>query len=139
MTIGFFLPLTPLQKRKKAAEIKLVAIVAAYIILAIFLLVDFEISFLHELPREEAIQRYLWCEALGNVSNECSREMMESYANPYTDSIGHLVYMLIPIVGLIFVINCKQIKEKVSLRLSRPSGTPTSKKSVSIASASTQV
>lgn len=118
---------------------KLVVIVASYSILAIFLLVDIEISFLHSPPREEAIQRYLWCEALGNVSNECSRETMESYTNPYTDSIGHLVFMLIPIVGLIFVINCKQIKEKVSLRLSRTSGAPTSRRNVSIASASTQV
>ena len=118
---------------------KLVVIIAAYIILAIFLLVDFEIHYLHAPPREEAVQRYLWCAALGNVSNECSREMMESYTNPYTDSIGHLVFMLIPIVGLIFVINCKQIKEKVSLRLSRPSVAPTSKKNVSSASASTQV
>ena len=120
---------------------KLVVIVGAYIILTICLLVEVEVHLLDKPLREEAIQKYLWCEALGNMSNECSREMVDSYSNPYLDSIAHLVFMLIPAVGLIFVINCKGLKEKVGLglRLSRPSEAPTSKKSVSSASAISQV
>ena len=124
-----------------AAEIKLILVLAAYIILTILLLLQVEVTLLDDPLREEAIERYFWCEALGNTSNECSREKVESYAHPVLDSIAHLSFMLIPIVGLVFVINCRDIKDKVGLVLksSRPSEMPTSKKSISSASASTQL
>lgn len=137
--LSVFSLLYALQKKKIAAEMKLLAVLAAYIILTILLLVDVEVFLLDKPLREEAIQRYFWCEALGNLNNECSRELVESYDNLYLDSASHLAFMLIPIVGLIFVINCRELKEKLQMGLSRPLKVPTSKKSVSSASASTQV
>ena len=61
---------------------------------------------------EEAITSYFLCEAVGHVPGRCSRETFEQYSHPLLNiAIYNIPYVFIPIVNLVFVINCTAIRE----------------------------
>ena len=85
---------------------KVIAIIIAYISILVFIIVDIEITLIRKPFQEEAVHRYFLCEAVGPVMGQCSRESVESYANPFLDSMYYFVLMLISIICLILIINC---------------------------------
>ena len=64
---------------------------------------------------EEAINSYFLCEAVGHVPGRCSRETFEQYSHPLLNvAIHNILLFFVPIVNLVFVINCKSIKEGIT-------------------------
>ena len=63
---------------------------------------------------EEAITSYFLCEAVGHVPGRCSRETLEQYSHPLLNiAIYNILSFFVPIVNLLFVINCRSIRESI--------------------------
>ena len=90
--------------------------------MAFFVVIENEQDLANKPLVDAAIQSYFLCEATGHMSGNCSRETFEMYSNEYQESVFLILLMLIPLVNLIFVVNCRQIKEQTQqLWLSRRS------------------
>ena len=107
-----FLEILFMQKRKRAAEAKIVIVLIYYALLAFFIVVENEQDLANKPFVDAAIQNYFLCEATGHISRNCSRESFEMYSNEYQESLFLVLLMLIPVVNLIFVVNCRQIREQ---------------------------
>ena len=99
---------------KYEAELKLAIVYTYYMFVYWFALCLNGVYAAERTLLEEAIKRYFFCEAVGYVPGRCSREMFEQYSH----SLMHMaVYSVLgffaPIVNLVFLINCRSIREGV--------------------------
>ena len=60
-----------------------------------------------------AIDAYFYCEAVGNVEGNCSRESFEKYSAPSLDGLFYIVGNFLPFVYLVFVINVEETLKRV--------------------------
>ena len=60
----------------------------------------------------DAVDSYFLCEAVGHVKGRCSRESFEQYSHPLLEIIHYLILLFFPIVTLLYLINCRNLKKK---------------------------
>lgn len=64
---------------------------------------------------KNATTSYFICEAAGYVPGRCSRDIIEQYSYQYSllNCLSHVMAAFIPVVNLVFVINCRIVKEHI--------------------------
>ena len=104
----------------KKAEIKVLVICICYVILGLGASLAYSISsaFLADLQRE--LMDYFECEHCGvNSGQMCHRSEFERLTNPPLITIGYSVFVLYPLVTLVYFIRPKR-KSKQTSDLTRP-------------------
>ena len=61
----------------------------------------------------DAVDSYFICEAVGHVKGRCSREAFEQYSHPLLEIARYISVTLLPVVVLLYLINCSSLKVKV--------------------------
>ena len=61
----------------------------------------------------DAVDSYFLCEAVGHVKGRCNRESFEQYSHPLLEITRYISLTLLPIVILLYLINCESLKAKV--------------------------
>ena len=99
---------------KYKAEMKL-AIVYTYYMFACWSALCLDAVYIAEKTLlEEAVKRYFLCEAVGYVPGRCSQETFEQYSHSLLDMAVYSLLMFFgPIVNLVFLINCRSMRECV--------------------------
>ena len=61
----------------------------------------------------DAVNSYFLCEAVGHVEGKCSRESFEQYSHPLLEIACYIALPLLPIITLLYLINCRSLKATV--------------------------
>ena len=61
----------------------------------------------------DAVNLYFLCEAVGHVPGKCNRESFEQYSHPLLNIVFYVASFFLPAVMLLYLINCRLLKEKV--------------------------
>ena len=102
-----------LQRKQCTAEMKIVT-VFTYFMIYLILINSYSALFTAEFePLRNAINSHFLCEAVGYVPGRCSRESFEQYSHPLLNIAVYIGTMLLPVVHLLFIINCRVLKEKI--------------------------
>ena len=104
-----------LQQKAYKAEMKL-TVVSAYFL--VFILVgncQEAIRIVWRDSFKNATNDYFLCEAGGHVPGRCTRETIEQYSYQYSllNCLSHIMSVFIPVVNLVFVINCRILRERM--------------------------
>ena len=101
-----------------SGEVKVLVISCYFTIFAVFIITTFTINnVLKQAKLISAIMNNFACEATGTV-NECDR----SFVDLRGDIFSILTFVLIglfPIVNLIYVLNIRELKQKISMHFSK--------------------
>ena len=131
-----------LQKKWCIAELKILVVLSCFIISLIVrnghaavIIAEFE-------PFRNAINSHFLCEAVGYVPGRCSRESFEQYSHPLLNITVYIMALCLRTVNLLFIINCRVLKEniqKVKLLQSVTSSSLKTKRKSSLTDLSQQV
>ena len=61
----------------------------------------------------DAVDDYFLCEAVGHVEGRCSRESFEQYSHPLLDIARSFALTFLPVVVMLYLINCSSLKANV--------------------------
>ena len=97
------------------AELKITIVYAYFMFLTWSLLCLDAVYAAEKEVLDNAITSYFLCEAVGHVPGKCSRETLEQYSHPLLNiAIYNILVLFIPIVNLVYVINCRSIREGIT-------------------------
>ena len=59
--------------------------------------------------------RYFLCEAVGHMPGRCNQDSLKKYSHTFSlmNCIYYTMTAIVPVVNLIFIINCRVVKEAV--------------------------
>ena len=109
MVCIFLLP----QHKGRAAEMKILIVIVYFMIFFILVNCRDALSLAQSKRFRDAVESYFLCEAVGHTPGKCSREALEQFMYPLLYITFYIMAFLLPIVNLMFVINCRSIKEQV--------------------------
>ena len=102
-----------LQQKSFQAELKLVILLVYFTIFLLSVNTLLAIFLAEKDSFKNAVNDYILCEAVGYVSGKCSREEFEQYTHPILNTLFHIIYFLLPVVNLLFAINCRILKDRI--------------------------
>ena len=102
-----------MQQRAHTAEVKIILVLAYYLFFVLVVLCQDAAVLAWRESFTNATNSYLLCEAVGPVPGKCDQKFIEQYPHTITilNCAEFVITVLIPVVNLVFVINCRQIKE----------------------------
>lgn len=99
------------QRKAKTAEIK-ITIILGYLVVYLLFINSHEAVYLAQRAAfQDAVNSYFLCEAVGHVPGKCSRESFEQYIYPLLNIVFYVANLFLPIVMLLYLINCRILKE----------------------------
>ena len=102
-----------MQQKERTAELKII-FVSAYFMVFLIVINIREAVYIAEYENfQNATNNYFLCETAGYVPGKCSREALEQFTYPLLNIVFYITALFVPIVNLIFVINCRILKENV--------------------------
>ena len=111
--ISLFLILT--QRRAYVAEFKIVIYFSFLLLCLLVVISQAAIRIAWREPYRNLTENYFLCEAVGHIPGRCSREPLEQYT--FVISLMNCIYYIMtafsPVIHLMFVINCRILKEGV--------------------------
>ena len=102
-----------LQNGGQAAEVKITIIYTYFVIFTSIINSQEAVVFAERESYMDAVDSYFLCEAVGHVKGKCSRESFEKYSHPLLDIARYISLSLLPVVILLYLINCRSLKVKV--------------------------
>ena len=103
-----------LQQKAYKAEMKLTIVYAYFLIFVLMGNFQEAIRIVWRESFKNATNSYFLCEAVGHVPGRCSRETIEQYSYQYSllNCLTNIMAFFIPVVNLMFVINCRIVRER---------------------------
>ena len=102
-----------LQQRSFQAELKLVILLVYFTVFLLSVNTVLAVFFAEKDSFINAVNDYILCEAVGYVSGKCSREEFEQYTHPIVNMLFYIINFLLPVVNLLFTINCRILKDRI--------------------------
>ena len=103
-----------LQQRQRTAEVKIVLIFSYFMAYLVMLHIRIAVFVAEFESFQSATNSYFVCEAVGYVPGRCSRESFEQYSHPIIQISLYILTLLLPTTNLLFIINCRVLREKVA-------------------------
>ena len=101
----------------ETAERKILIVFGYYVILAVFSLITFTITTRNVDELSSELLKYFLCERSA-PDTPCSREEFEKLSQPVLTSIVYVLLGLFPLVNLSFIVNIREVKQKLEHCLS---------------------
>ena len=102
-----------LQQKERTAELKIMFVFVYFMVFLIVLNCREAVYSAQYNAFKNATNSYFLCEAVGYVPGKCSREVFEQYSYPLLNIVFYVTALLVPVVNLLFVINCRILKENI--------------------------
>ena len=102
-----------LQRRVHTAELKILIVFAYFLIFFILVNCRDALHIAENASFRDTVGRYFLCEAVGYTPGRCNREELEQFVYPLLNITFYIMAFLLPVVNLMFVINCRILKEQV--------------------------
>lgn len=103
------------QRKECQAELKIIIFFTYLLVYLLVVLCQDAVTIAWKEPYRNLTKSYFLCEAVGYVPGRCSREPLERYT--YVISLLNCMYYIvtafIPVIHLIFIINCRVLKQSV--------------------------
>ena len=102
-----------LQKKRCIAELKIIVVLSCFIISLVVRNIHAAVNIAEFELFRNAIDSHFLCEAVGYVPGRCSRESFEQYSYPLLNITVYIMALSVRTVYLLFIINCRVLKEKI--------------------------
>ena len=92
---------------------KLLVYLLYYITFVVVALILIGVGLSTATPVLNAVDQYFVCEAPGYVPGKCDEKSFQRFSYSFSEPISVLVYMMFPVVHLLFVVNLSSLQKRL--------------------------